>query len=458
MQIAKLRINGISVEAESPEKIPCGLIGGQVRLEFTDPVWDGLQKTAVFRGAQTKDVLNVGGSVEIPVETLSEVGRELWVGICGTNAEGTMVIPTLWAKLGTVWSSADPSGDLSADPELPVWAQLLAMIGNVGQLETQNRESLVQALNELALRQPEEATPDDAVLAAAVAAYMRQNPPAPGTDGKDGTDGLSAYEIAREQGFGGTVAQWLESLQGKDGKNGADGKDGADGANGKDGIDGQNGADGHTPVKGVDYWTDADRESVIQEVIAALGTPVFGRVDADHNIILTGDLADGTYTLKYEDAQGAQTVIGTVSVGSSTNLADPASEDWLKGYRVNSSLNVVEVSDENQQITNIIPLGTGANQFHIKGMNVYDAMVGTANYCRVILLDADQNIIAAAQLNSDSFQEYYSTASYDSSVAVVDVPGVIRKSNNSTPAAYVRFGGYASDPGKVVITCDENIM
>ena len=36
-----------------------------------------------------------------------------------------------------------------------------------------------------------------------------------GTDGKDGVDGKSAFEIAKENGFVGTEAEWLESLKGE---------------------------------------------------------------------------------------------------------------------------------------------------------------------------------------------------------------------------------------------------
>lgn len=38
--------------------------------------------------------------------------------------------------------------------------------------------------------------------------------------GIDGKDGLSAYELAKENGFVGTLAEWLESLKGADGKDG----------------------------------------------------------------------------------------------------------------------------------------------------------------------------------------------------------------------------------------------
>jgi hypothetical protein len=68
-----------------------------------------------------------------------------------------------------------------------------------------------------------------------------------GQDGKDGIDGKSAYEIAIANGYLGTESEWLESLKGKNGIDGQPGKDGIDGTNGqdgKDGIDGTPGTDG----------------------------------------------------------------------------------------------------------------------------------------------------------------------------------------------------------------------
>ena len=59
-----------------------------------------------------------------------------------------------------------------------------------------------------------------------------------GTNGKDGENGLSAYELAVQEGFIGSLADWLESLKGNDGKDGANGVNGQDG---KDGIDGKDG-------------------------------------------------------------------------------------------------------------------------------------------------------------------------------------------------------------------------
>lgn len=50
-----------------------------------------------------------------------------------------------------------------------------------------------------------------------------------GINGKDGTNGKSAYELAVENGFKGSLTEWLDSLVGEEGKNGENGKDGTNG-------------------------------------------------------------------------------------------------------------------------------------------------------------------------------------------------------------------------------------
>ena len=96
--------------------------------------------------------------------------------------------------------------------------------------------------------------------------------------GANGKDGRSAYEIAIENGFVGTVAEWLESLKGRDGidgKDGLPGKDGADGlpgkngTNGKDGKDGRNGKDGVSPD--LTNYPDTDAvKALIQDAVQPL--------------------------------------------------------------------------------------------------------------------------------------------------------------------------------------------
>lgn len=62
-----------------------------------------------------------------------------------------------------------------------------------------------------------------------------------GENGKNGNNGKSAYELAVENGYENDEATWLESLIGK---NGSDGRNGNDGKNGTNGINGRNGSNG----------------------------------------------------------------------------------------------------------------------------------------------------------------------------------------------------------------------
>ena len=91
---------------------------------------------------------------------------------------------------------------------------------------------------------------------------------ADGQPGKDGKDGKSAYELAVENGFRGDLKAWLASLKGEQGPAGKDGVIGHDGAPGPKGDKGDPGAPGPagpagaTPVRGVDYWTDTDKDEI----------------------------------------------------------------------------------------------------------------------------------------------------------------------------------------------------
>ena len=60
-----------------------------------------------------------------------------------------------------------------------------------------------------------------------------------GEKGEKGNPGLSAYEVAQENGYTGTEKEWLASLKGATGAKGADGKNGADGKQGPAGKDGK---------------------------------------------------------------------------------------------------------------------------------------------------------------------------------------------------------------------------
>lgn len=129
MVMAKICVNGGTAVASGLKKIPKGVVGAVIEVTFGSD-WDGLTKTAVFRGNVTRDVLDVGNIITIPAECVETAGHRLRVGFYGV-ADETLVIPTVWADLGTVQDAADPSGDTSTDPDLPVWAQLQRQINEI---------------------------------------------------------------------------------------------------------------------------------------------------------------------------------------------------------------------------------------------------------------------------------------------------------------------------------------
>lgn len=142
MEIAKIYVNGVTAVASNVKKIPKGIIGATIKVTFAND-WFGLSKTAVFQGVVTKDVLVDGDSITIPAECVDKSGYRLRVGFYGV-ADETLVIPTIWMDLGTIQDAADPSGDTSTDPALPIWAQLQ------GQIDSMKSPARIAVINLLA--------------------------------------------------------------------------------------------------------------------------------------------------------------------------------------------------------------------------------------------------------------------------------------------------------------------
>lgn len=119
MEVAKISVTENRAIVLSRKPITSGMVGATVAFDF-DASWNDLSKTYVWKANDvTLDDTDATGKV--PRELLIP-GAQLTVGVYGVS-EGK-VIPTLWADLGMVMPGADPSGDESSDPSLPVWAQL----------------------------------------------------------------------------------------------------------------------------------------------------------------------------------------------------------------------------------------------------------------------------------------------------------------------------------------------
>lgn len=180
---------------------------------------------------------------------------------------------------------------------------------------------------------------------------------------------------------------------------------------GAKGDKGDKGDVGPKPVKGTDYWTTEDKAAIVGDILEILDASAAARVivDTDNNITLSGDLADGTYTLKYENADGSTTKICelTISGGTGegggtdepdtptyTNLVPTAlthtdlstvfnGVGYMNGAYASSS-SPYYGSDSATVCTGVIPTA-GGDVFYIKGITI-DASTNT--HCRICLAQA----------------------------------------------------------------------
>ena len=120
-----------------------------------------------------------------------------------------------------------------------------------------------------------------------------------------GADGKSAFQIAVENGFIGTEAEWLESLKGSDGKDGSDGQPGKDGIDGTNGQDGKDGIDGKSAyiiaVENGFFGTEAEWLESLKGKDGTDGQPGKDGVDGKDGI--TPDMSDYPDKADFEELQ-----------------------------------------------------------------------------------------------------------------------------------------------------------
>ena len=131
MKSIKISITGCLANVTESSQVVSGTVGLPVEFVFDD-AWKKLNKTAVFRAnGKTLDAVDISDHTTVPWELLKTPGCRLWAGVYGTSADGSLQIPTVWADLGMIQPGADPSGDESTDPSLPVWEQVRSDLGDI---------------------------------------------------------------------------------------------------------------------------------------------------------------------------------------------------------------------------------------------------------------------------------------------------------------------------------------
>lgn len=330
MIIGKICVGLTNVQHFTVFPLTEGLVGAEIEIEYTHPVWKQLRKLVTFRaGKVIKSTWDERGVVKIPWEVLEKAGKTLHVGITGTSVSNEIIVPTIQFSFDQpIQPSMEPGAESGADPTLPIWAQLDARLKELEEHDDEiDEERLEEVVND-ALKKAKE-NGDFTGPPGPVGPHGPQGDQGPkGEDGKSPTITLSDFSNSTGSGI------YIE-VKNPDGSgqiylvyNGRDGTDGITphiGANGNwfigesdtgkpsRGVEGQsgtsvtvstvsespasggtnvvtftdgkkvnikNGNDGRTPEKGKDYFTEDDISDMVSSVVSAL--PVYkGEVAAE---------------------------------------------------------------------------------------------------------------------------------------------------------------------------------
>lgn len=300
---------------------------------------------------------------------------------------------------------------------------------------------------------------------------------AQGAPGGSGECGKSAYDIAIANGFKGDEAAWLESIKGAPGESGipgepgipcthywngttlyvtsasgtsaadlrgAKGDAGAAGAKGEKGDKGEPGSPGAQGLQGAkgDKGDKGDRGATgaagmsaydharaggytgtetafnikLAELMGYTYSEITGDVDNYNNIVITGDLANGTYTLKYLNDNGTTTTIGTLVVNNGnvepdtpdepdtpttnyTNVFIPSAATLNQRWS-NSSYNWVTSDGNGYIVTDYIAVPT-LSQYEADETKLYIKGATFADKANIIFYSANKQIIASTTASVD---------------------------------------------------------
>lgn len=215
--------------------------------------------------------------------------------------------------------------------------------------------------------------------------------------------------------------------------------------------------------KGVDYWTDEDKAEITAQVqavcvaknqgsanvgkILVVGTDgnitlvdmpeggasgdVTGVLDESNNILLSGNLADGTYTLKYENTDGTYTEIGTLEVGEiekpKTNFAGTLTVGRLSG----SASGNISTDTASGRVTDFVSVQND-DIVSIEGYNY--SPVGSTVYPALMAFDTSKT-----KIFNPKHIEGLDGEGYVVLEEKTDTGGIIKIVSNSV--AYIRFAG-----------------
>lgn len=199
------------------------------------------------------------------------------------------------------------------------------------------------------------------------------------------------------------------------------------------------------------------------------GNPVFGYVDAANNIILSGNIAGGSYTIKYEMNDGSLVNVGDLTIDNTGNddtdstkgnLADPTSADWLTDYRLSASTGEPK-EHSGHIVTNFIPVKQG-DVLRVKGLNI--SSIVNSKECVIVAYKSDktfEHAVYTGQTNTASDFYGQTQVVVDGAISTYTILMTDTGNNKATAnTAFIRIDGallgdYTAND--VIITINEEI-
>lgn len=300
----------------------CGNSDFVVNFSF-DAEWDAYDtKTARFAYKGTyQDQVFRGTRCPVPIIHDTQI---IMVGVFAGNLHTTTA-----ACIGAKRSILSGSG-VPADPAPDVYAQIMELIQGLGEPDPETIAAAVAdyirnnpisetdptvpawakaqekptytAAEVGAISQEDLQSATDAALAQAKASGEfdgRQGPEGP--QGPKGDTG----EVGPAGPKGDTGDTGPQGPQGETGPAGPQGPAGPAGADGAQGPAGANGADGYTPVKGTDYFTEADKQEIAEQAAGLVSIP--NKLPNPNALTFNGAVTgsyDGSAPLSVEIPQG----------------------------------------------------------------------------------------------------------------------------------------------------------
>lgn len=146
-KVLEYNVTGQNIELASPAMLVAGTVNEYTARFSFGADWEGYQRVAVFNADGTeREQLLTDDTCKVPWEVLLP-GAYLKVGVYGTR-DGSR-LPTIWTSHRQyIHDGAGPT-DEAADPSPVLAEQILQRMGDLGDLKTEDKSSLVAAINEV---------------------------------------------------------------------------------------------------------------------------------------------------------------------------------------------------------------------------------------------------------------------------------------------------------------------